>query len=611
MDSERTKQLLEELKELYFDLYDPIGGSEVTFQALLEVLEIRIGERSGELKALDHRNEDWFMGEDMVGMMLYVDLFAGDLKALEAKIPYLKELGITYVHLMSLLKPRAGENDGGYAVEDYGDVNRRLGTLTDFTHILDAFRHAGIAVCIDYVLNHTADTHLWAKKALAGEETYQQMYEMYDTRQIPDLYDPHIPDVLPDKHPGNFTYKHEIDKWVFTSFSDFQWNLNFKNPYVFEQMIDIMLNLANMGVNIIRLDAIAFMWKEVGTTCRNLAGVHQLMKMFHLVKRIVCPSLALLGEAIVEPHEIIKYFGTDEAVECDILYNANFMVNILGAIATRDTRLLQIDNRDFIVPRTICFMNYIRCHDDIGWGFNESAIREFGWHPYDHKQFLINFYTGNYEGSFSKGESYQYNPSNHDARTNGTLASLMGLEKAIYESDSRGRDVALSRIKLVTALIFSHRGIPLLYSGDELATINDQTYKEDPHKAGDGRWVHRPFFDWDRANKRNDISTDEGAIFQFTKKIIELRKSEPLMSGKIDVQIIDVGNLHIYAFTKNHQDNKLSCLFNFSENNQVILTNTINPNHDLDELVDMITGRIIRCMDSILHMYPYECLWLK
>ncbi|MDA3845471.1 MAG: alpha-amylase family glycosyl hydrolase, partial [Vallitaleaceae bacterium] len=196
MDSEHTKQLLEELKELYFDLYGQLGGSEVTFQALLEVLETRIGERSGELKALDHRNEDWFMGEDMVGMMLYVDLFASDLKALETKIPYLKELGITYVHLMPLLKPRVGENDGGYAVEDYGDVNHKLGTLTDFTHILDAFRHAGIAVCIDYVLNHTADTHLWAKKALTGEETYQQMYEMYDTRQIPDLYDPHIPDVL-------------------------------------------------------------------------------------------------------------------------------------------------------------------------------------------------------------------------------------------------------------------------------------------------------------------------------------------------------------------------------------------------------------------------------
>jgi len=611
MASVYNNRLVEQLKAIYFDLYGHLGGTEATFRSLFNVLETRIEQRSRELKDLDQRNEDWFMGEDMVGMMLYVDLFAGDLAHLENKIPYLKELGITYVHLMPLLKPRAGENDGGYAVEDYGDIDCQLGSLTDFTHILDAFRHEGIAVCIDYVLNHTADTHLWAKKALAGEEMYQKMYEMYDTRKIPDLYDPHIPDVLPDKHPGNFTYKEEIGKWVFTSFSAFQWDLNFKNPYVFEQMIDTMLNLANMGVNIIRLDAIAFMWKEVGTTCRNLDGVHQLMKMFHLVKRIVCPSLALLGEAIVEPHEIIKYFGKDDAVECDILYNANFMVNILGGIATRDTRLLQIDHANFSVPQSCCFMNYIRCHDDIGWGFNEMAIRDFGWQPYEHKQFLINFYSGNYEGSFSKGELYQYNPRTHDARTNGSLASLMGLERAIEESDLGGRVEAHNRIKLVISLICAYKGIPLFYSGDEIATLNDQRYKEDARKAGDGRWVHRPYFDWKRAEKRNNILTDEGIIFQYSKKIIELRKSEPFFNSKIDVQVIDVDNIHIFAFKRNYQNEELICLYNFSENNQVFEVDKLVLNQKADQLVDMITGRKIPSKTGKLHMYPYECLWLK
>jgi glycosidase len=609
-------EAVKKLKEEYLSVYEAYGGNESTFNALFDTIVSRMKNRPKELHRLDLREHDWFMSEKMVGMMLYVDLFADNLIGLIDKIDYLKELGITYVHLMPLLLPRKGENDGGYAVENYKEIDPSLGSLKDFTKVLSAFRYHGIDVCIDYVLNHTADTHEWALKALEGDEKYQDMFIMYDNREIPDIYDRFVPEVLPDKSPGNFTYIEKIDKWVFTSFSSFQWDLNFKNPYVFEQMVDIMLFIANQGVNMIRLDAIAFMWKEPGTTCRNLPQVHDLLHLFHLVKEIACPSVALLGEAIVEPDEIFKYFGKydnekeEQRVECGILYNANLMVDLFNSLATRDVRLLESDARRYHIPKTGCFMNYIRCHDDIGWGFNEDTIAYFGLDPYMHKQFLINFYSDRFEGSFSKGEIYQYNPKNHDARTNGTLASLLGLEKASERNDERERQMAHYRIRLIMAMIFSQPGIPLLYSGDEIATLNDQSYKKDMHKSAEGRWVHRAKFDWERAKKRTDLHTNEGLVFQFIKRISMIRKTHPIFNSKAEYTILSLGNTHVYGFLKQLENQTMICLFNFSEDHQYFSADVLRKYTDKTILTDLITDKIVTMNEDAVKMFPYESLWL-
>ncbi len=607
----RLERNMVNLKKTYFKVYKELGATDKDFDLLVSMMNERFNERKSELRELDKRDSKWYMSKDMVGMMIYTDLFAGDFKKLQDKISYLNELGITYVHLMPLLKPRKGENDGGYAVEDYLDIDHRLGTDNDFKILLDKFREAGIDVCIDYVLNHTADTHEFAKKALCGDKKYQDMFYMYDNRNIPDEYDKTVPEVLPDKCPGNFTYSSEIGKWIFTSFSDFQWDLNFKNHYVFERMTDILLKLANKGINIIRLDAIPFMWKELGTMCRNLAPIHDLIYMLNIIKDIVCPSLALLGEAIVEPHEIIKYFGTDERPECGILYNANFMVNVWNAFATRDARLINIDNNQFKVPKTGCWMNYIRCHDDIGWGFNEQAISSFGMDPYSHKQFLIDFYSGEFQGSFAMGELYQYNPINHDARINGTCASLLGLEQSIGDNFKYGEEIAIKRVLLAHAMVMAHRGIPLIYSGDEIATLNDQSYKNDHDKKEEGRWVHRPFFDWERAKNRKNLVTPEGKVFTGIKKLIEIRKEHSLFNGDLEVNVIDTYNKHIYAFYKQEGNEKLICLFNFCETEQAISTRYFNEILTSTLLQDIVEERTIDFSRDKIRLAPYEFLWLK
>lgn len=605
-----TQTILNALHKTYLKIYEPLGYHEDDYQRFIHKIEQAKDKRKKTLKARDKRKKDWYQSEKMVGMTLYVDLFSKDIKGLINKIPYFKSLGITFIHLMPLLKPRKGNNDGGYAVEDYRDINPNLGTLDDFKKLVTLMHEAGINVAIDFVINHTAKEHEWAKKAAAGDPFYQNMYMMYDSDEIPNQFNQTVPEVLPDIYPGNFTYYDSFKKYVFKSFSEFQWDLNFRNPIVLEEILDIFFFLANLGVDVIRLDAIPFIWKELGTTCRNLPKVHEFMHLFHLAKNYVCPSVVILGEAIVEPHEIVKYFGTNEKPECQLMYNANMMVNLWNALATRDQRLLSIDNQRFALPHHATWINYVRCHDDIGWGLNEDALQSMGFDPFRHKQFLINFYNGSYKESFAKGENYQFNARTQDARTNGTFASLAGLEKALNLNDTFGVEESIKRINLLNAFMFSMPGIPLIYSGDEVAILNNYDHINDPSKL-DGRWLHRPNFPWDKEKKYTDIYTPSGQVFNHIKKLISIRKKEKLFHSNIEQRVIDVKHQHIYVGHKTNLKNDLILIYNFSENHQIFNLNHLRAQGLKGIYEDLLQKKKVDLHGDQLNLYPYEYLWLK
>ena len=593
------------IRELYMKLYH----NEPALNDLFECMDKYKAERSKDLLSMDKKQRNWYFGQDIVGMTLYTDLFAGNLKKLSQKIDYFNDLGITFLHLMPLLKPREGENDGGYAVEDYRNIDPRLGSMEDFLKLVKELRKNNIKVCIDYVINHVAKEHVWAQEALKNDKLKQDYFIMFDTDEMPNRFNRTVPEVLPDKCPGNFTYYPEIKKYVFTSFSEFQWDLNFQNPYVFNGMTDNLLFLANLGINMIRLDAIPFMWKQVDTTCRNLDPIHDLLKMFNLIKEEVCPSLALLGEAIVEPQEIVKYFGNETDPECEVMYNANLMVDIYNAFAARDVRLITIDANRFQIPHRGTWMNYVRCHDDIGWGFNEQAIKSFGLDPYLHKQFLIKFYGNEYPGSFSKGEMYQFNPLTHDARTNGTLASLLGLEKAIDTKQEYRRYESIRRINLAHAVILTYRGFPLIYSGDEIASLNDQSYKLDPDKKLEGRWVHRPFFDWKRSKNKDILGTVEYDVYQNLKNLIEIRKKLPYLQGQANQYALDLNNQSVLGIIRQIKSQTFFALFNFSEQTQWVKTDHLRQLFNGTMAVDLIQGRRFNLNDETIELSPYEYIW--
>ncbi len=568
-----------------FTLYYQLYGTRFDFFYYLEDLLLLLArswfKRPADLKALDEQREHnplWFQSHTMLGGVIYVDLFAGNLEGVRARIPYFQELGLTYLHLMPLFKMPEGENDGGYAVSSYRHVHPSLGTMTRLRHLASELRAAGISLVLDFVLNHTSNEHEWAQRARRGEPEYQAFYRVFPDRHWPDQYERHLREIFPDEHPGAFTYipdfvyVHEDGRtqqgaWVWTTFHSYQWDLNYENPAVFNRMAAEMLFLANQGVEILRLDAVAFLWKRLGTSCENLPEAHILIRAFNAIARIAAPALYFKSEAIVHPDEVVRYI---DPAECQLSYNPLLMALLWNSLATRKVRLLShaLAHRFAIHPET-AWVNYVRCHDDIGWTFSDEDAAILGINGRDHRHFLNEFYRGRFPGSFARGLPFQENPKTGDCRISGTCASLAGLEKALQEEGPQEVELALRRIWLLHAIAFTVGGIPLIYLGDEIATLNDYSYRHDPNKAGDSRWVHRPRLDWQRYARRHDSQTIEGRAYRGFQRLIALRKQHSVFScGHLTVLPTD--NPHVLAFQRQVKDQSAIVVANFSEQHQYL-----------------------------------------
>ena len=552
-----------------FALLLGIYGEQYDFfyhlETLLDSLARSWRERPDDLKVLDQQREaapDWFQRNTMLGAVCYVDLFAGNLQGIRERIPYLQELGITYLHLMPLFRSPEGENDGGYAISSYREVDPRLGTMEELGRLAADLRAVGISLVVDFVFNHTSNEHEWARRAQAGEREYQDYYLMFPDRAMPDAYEATLREIFPDEHPGAFTFQPEIGRWVWTTFHSYQWDLNYHNPEVFIRMAEELLFLANMGVEILRLDAVAFIWKQIGTGCENLPQAHQLIRAFRAAARIAAPALLFKSEAIVHPDEVVRYIRRDE---CELSYNPLLMALLWEALATRDTRLMNASLRERLrIPAGTAWVNYVRCHDDIGWTFSDEDAARVGVNGYTHRQFLNNFYTGRFPGSFARGLPFQENPKTGDCRISGTAASLAGLEKALHEETAREVDLAVRRLLLIHGMICATGGIPLIYLGDEIGTLNDYGYRKDPAKARDSRWVHRPFASAERYARRADAETVEGRIYAGLRRLVALRKSTPALSGQ-EFQWIDTGDGRVFGFLRSAGAQQAIVLANFSE----------------------------------------------
>ena len=558
-------------------------------------------ERPSDLKALDRQREqtpDWFQSEQMMGGVCYVDLFAGNLAGLRAKIPYFKEIGLTYLHLMPVFLAPEHNSDGGYAISSYRDVAPHLGTTDELRELAREMRQAGISLVLDFVFNHTSDEHTWARAAQKGDPEYQDFYLVFDDRTVPDQYERHLREIFPEQAPGSFTYRPDMDKWVWTTFNSFQWDLNYSNPAVFNAMLGEMLYIANMGTEILRLDAVAFIWKQMGTSCEGLPQVHTIIQAFNALLRIAAPALIFKSEAIVHPSEVARYISLEEA---PISYNPTLMALLWETLATREVRLLlRSMERRFALPEGCAWVNYVRCHDDIGWTFADEDAGELWINGFDHRQFLNQFYTGDFEGSFARGVPFNYNPVTRDMRISGMAASLAGLEQSLETGNAWHQELALRRLELIHSVIISVGGIPLIYLGDEIAMLNDASYLEDPHKAEDSRWIHRPRFDWDRADQRHDSETIPGRLFGSLLKLVAIRKSTPAFRNG-DTQFFDSGNTHVLGYARSRA---VLVMANFSEYEQ-----EVHPAWLPAHAVDLVTGEDFSQAHTIT-LAPYRFVWL-
>jgi amylosucrase len=615
-DPQGWQVFLEHLQTYFpalFNLYFGLYGTRYDFFFHLEDLLISLAQswlaRPNDLRVLDKAREAdplWFQSNQMLGGVCYVDLFAGNLEGVKSKIPYFKELGLTYLHLMPMFKAPEGENDGGYAVSSYREVNPRLGTMEQLASLARELRSAGISLVVDLVFNHTSNEHLWAEQAKSGNEEFSDFYRIFPDREMPDAYEQSLREIFPDEHPGAFTFFQDLFNeggWVWTTFHSYQWDLNYANPAVFNRMAEEMLFLANQGVEVIRLDAVAFIWKELGTSCENLPGAHTLIRAFNAVARVASPALLFKSEAIVHPDDVVKYIVPDE---CQLSYNPLLMAMLWNSLATRKVRLLsQALASRFQVDPTCAWVNYVRVHDDIGWTFSDEDASLLGVNGYDHRRFLNEFYGGRFPGSFARGLPFQENPKTGDCRISGTCASLAGLEKALEEKSPEETELAIRRILLIHAVTLTAGGIPLIYLGDEIGTLNDYSYRDDSAHQQDSRWVHRPKANWHRYSKRNDPDAIEGRVFIGLKNLIELRKRYEVFSGG-ELEIIPTENEHVLGFMRTRGADRALIFANFSEGPQMISSDVFE-NHPIKEKIPAYSTGIFLA-DQSLEIAPHAFL---
>lgn len=594
----------DELRWLYMELYD----NGAMFYELMTRLYTIYQERADSLKEIDRKREadpGWYRRSGLLGMMLYIDNFGGTLRGVREKLDYLQKSGVNYIHLMPFLETVPGRSDGGYAVKDFRKVQPRLGTMEDLEDLTKDCHEKGIRVCMDFVMNHTSEDHAWAVRARRGEGEYMSRYFFFDSPEIPERYEKTVPQVFPTTAPGNFTWLPECGHYVMTTFYPYQWDLNYQNPRVFNEMMANFLYLANRGIDILRIDAVPYIWKELGTPCRNLKQVHTIVRMMRLICEIVCPSVLLLGEVVMEPAKVVPYFGTVEKPECHMLYNVTTMATTWHTVATQDTTLLREQlGKAFALPKQYVFQNYLRCHDDIGWGLDYDFLSRFGIQERAHKAYLNDYFRGIGGLSGSRGELYNEDPVTGDARLCGTTASLCGLQSALESGDPDAVTHAIGTVVMLHAYMFMQSGIPVLYSGDEIGQCNDDGYHLDPDKAADSRYLHRGKMDWDAANRAELPGTPENRIFTALSKLEALRTRENVFSCDADAEVLATGDTAILGIARSLGGEQLVGLFNFSDEPK-----TAHAVQSGSLYQDLITGKCVSVNQITLPGKGF--LWLK
>lgn len=602
------------LEQWWPDLHDAVAAlyddPDAVTASLVAIAAQGYVERPDDLHRLDQQRllqPDWFQRPNMFGYACYVDRYGTTLKGLGERLDHLTDLGVTYLHLMPLLTPRPGDNDGGYAVMDFDTVRPDLGTNEDLADLATELRARGISPVVDLVLNHVAREHEWAVKARAGDEPYRDYFHIYPGREVPDEFERTLPEVFPDFAPGNFTLDQELEEWVWTTFNAWQWDLNWANPAVLLEFARIVVRLANLGIEVLRLDAIAFLWKRVGTNCQNQPEVHAITQALRTTCRLTAPATLFKAEAIVGPQDLMPYLGLGRHAGrvSDIAYHNSLMVQIWSMLASGSSDLARCSLAALPpTPPSGTWVTYVRCHDDIGWAIDDADASARGSSGAGHRTFLADWYSGEFDGSWAEGVVFQHNAATGDRRISGTTAALSGLGPTRKDPDG-----AFARIFLAHAVVAAWGGIPVVWSGDEVASPGDADWANEPGHEGDNRWIHRPrVTDADRA-RRFTPGTDAQRVFDGIAHIARVRRTLPMLHSAAPVQVLTDTDDGLFALVRRHPSGTMVAIFNVTARHRPFSSAALK-SAGLSDPREVLSHHELVEHDGTLWVPPYSAWWI-
>ncbi|OHT04976.1 Amylosucrase [Tritrichomonas foetus] len=582
----------------FYAKYNLLYHDDSMFHDLVDRIYNYYIKRCPPLKKIDEErmNSSWFRKNDIFGVQIYVENFSGTFKNLETKLDYLEMLKVKMIYLMPFLDSPEGKSDGGFACSDYKNVRSDLGTMDDLQHLIKCIHERGMIFMGVLVINHTSDEHEWAKKAKAGDEEYQKRYHFYDNWLIPNEFERTKGEFFPEVAPGNFTWVPECHKIVMTTYHPYQWDLNYENPIVFNEMADNLLFLANKGVDIFSLNSPLDIWKEVGTECYNLPNAHIIMRLFRIIIEIVCPGV------IFEEDNLPSIFPEPENA---IFGDKGIKSAILGAVGLRDVQML----KEWITQRWSTdrsFYNFVSDQDEVRWSWGLTNPETAGYQFHTVYRYLNDIFSGRMEGSKSRGVVCFENLVTCEARVVGTLASLAGLEYAVETNDQHLISESIKRIVMTYSLLISLPGIPILYSGDELGLLNYYDYINEKNINSDVRFIVRNKFPWEKVEKLNDSESIQHRIFYGIVKLMTARTQDDVFSASAkesDFHVVDIPEVTVLVLHRFYQGRLYLFIFNMYEYPRKVFL-------DYDgDFTDIITGEPFGSVKEI-KLPSYSFKWL-
>ena len=473
---------------------------------------------------------------------------SGDFVGLTEKLDYLQWLGVDCIWLLPMFPSPL--RDGGYDIADFYGIHPDYGTVEDFETFILAAHERGIRVIADLVMNHTSSDHQWfqeARKAPAGSPE-RDMYVWSDT-------DDKYPDariIFTDTETSNWTWDPVAGQYFWHRFFSHQPDLNYDNPVVHERMIDVLRFWLDRGLDGFRLDAVPYLYEREGTNCENLEETHEFLRKVRATVDEEYPDRVLLAEANQWPEDVVEYYGKGEGDECHMAFHFPVMPRMFMSLRREDaTPMLEILDRTPAIPRTAQWGLFLRNHDELTLEMVTDEERDYMY------------------GEYAKDPRMKIN---------------VGIRRRLAPLLDNGRD----EIELMTAILFSLPGSPVLYYGDEIA-MGDNIYLGDrdgvrtpmqwtgDRNGGFSRAdfaqlyappLMDPVYGFQAVNVEAQLRTPT-SLLRWLHRFIALRKEHPVF-GLGDYVPLRTENTRIFAHLRTYADDVIMCVHNVARSAQAV-----------------------------------------